>query len=44
MQKNWIGLSKGAEIKFKVSNSSSFIEVFTTRPETIFEQVLFACQ
>ena len=36
MQKNWIGLSKGAEIKFKVSNSSSFIEVFTTRPETIF--------
>ncbi len=36
MQKNWIGLSKGAEIKFKVSNSSLFIEVFTTRPETIF--------
>ena len=29
-------MSKGAEIKFKVSNSSSFIEVFTTRPETIF--------
>ena len=36
MQKNWIGLSKGAEIKFKVSDSSSFIKVFTTRPETIF--------
>jgi len=59
-QKNWIGKSKGAQIKFKVittgkfssgprmredeepdrsenlSSSSNFIEVFTTRPDTIF--------
>ncbi len=33
-QKNWIGKSEGAEIKFSVDNN--FIEVFTTRPDTIF--------
>ena len=36
MQKNWIGMSKGAEIKFKLFNSKLSIDVFTTRPETIF--------
>ncbi len=36
MQKNWIGLSEGAEIKFKSSESKLSIDVFTTRPETIF--------
>ena len=33
-QKNWIGKSEGAEIKFSIGNN--FIEVFTTRPDTIF--------
>ena len=33
-QKNWIGKSEGAEIKFSIDNN--FIEVFTTRPDTIF--------
>ena len=33
-QKNWIGKSVGAEIKFYIDNN--FIEVFTTRPDTIF--------
>ncbi len=33
-QKNWIGKSEGAEIKFSINND--FIDVFTTRPDTIF--------
>ena len=36
MQKNWIGMSEGAEIKFKISKSELSIDIFTTRPETIF--------
>jgi leucyl-tRNA synthetase len=36
IQKNWIGRSEGAEIKFKIQHSDLFIEVFTTRPDTIF--------
>ena len=36
MQKNWIGKSYGAKIKFDIINSSDNIEVFTTRPDTIF--------
>lgn len=36
MQKNWIGKSVGATIKFKVDGSADEIEVFTTRPDTLF--------
>ena len=36
MQENWIGKSEGATIKFPVKGSSDYIEVFTTRPDTIF--------
>jgi leucyl-tRNA synthetase len=36
MQRNWIGKSKGAMIKFSVENSEDSIEVFSTRPDTIF--------
>ena len=36
-QKNWIGKSNGAFVKFNViSSSNKSIEVFTTRPDTIF--------
>lgn len=35
MQKNWIGKSEGAEIKFQIENSDLEITVFTTRPDTI---------
>jgi leucyl-tRNA synthetase len=35
MQKNWIGRSVGAEIKFKVAGAED-ITVFTTRPDTIY--------
>ncbi|MDR0397739.1 MAG: leucine--tRNA ligase [Candidatus Nomurabacteria bacterium] len=36
MQRNWIGRSQGAEIKFVVKNTMREISVFTTRPDTIF--------
>jgi leucyl-tRNA synthetase len=36
MQKHWIGRSEGAEINFKIDGSDKEIEVFTTRPDTIF--------
>ena len=36
MQKNWIGRSEGAELKFKVKDSKEDIEVFTTRPDTLY--------
>lgn len=39
MQRNWIGKSKGASVFFSLSDttaSQSSIEVFTTRPDTIF--------
>ena len=37
IQKNWIGRSEGAEIKFKVSNAENLeFTVFTTRPDTLF--------
>lgn len=36
MQRNWIGRSEGAEIEFKIQNSKFKIDVYTTRPDTIF--------
>jgi len=37
MQRNWIGKSEGAHIQFKIENNESdLIEVFTTRPDTLF--------
>ena len=35
-QRNWIGKSQGASVIFAIENSSETIEVFTTRPDTIF--------
>ncbi|WP_035586456.1 leucine--tRNA ligase [Hippea jasoniae] len=35
-QINWIGKSKGAFIKFKIDGVDDYLEVFTTRPDTLF--------
>lgn len=35
-QRNWIGKSEGASLEFKIQNSDDTIEVFTTRPDTVF--------
>jgi leucyl-tRNA synthetase len=35
-QRNWIGRSEGAEMKFNVKNSNLELEIFTTRADTIF--------
>lgn len=35
-QRNWIGKSEGAQVFFPVKNSDKEIEVFTTRPDTIY--------
>lgn len=36
IQRNWIGRSQGADVKFDVKDSDLKLEIFTTRPDTIF--------
>jgi leucyl-tRNA synthetase len=36
MQKNWIGKSHGAEIKYQIADSSKYLTAFSTRPDTIY--------
>ncbi len=35
-QRNWIGKSEGTSLKFKLKDVDEYLEVFTTRPDTIF--------
>ena len=35
-QRNWIGRSEGAEVKFKIENSDEELLIYTTRPDTMF--------
>ncbi len=36
MQRNWIGKSEGADIRFEIAGSELDFTVFTTRPDTVF--------
>ncbi|MEE9614526.1 MAG: leucine--tRNA ligase [Thermodesulfobacteriota bacterium] len=36
MQRNWIGKSVGAEARFPVIGSNEAIDIFTTRPDTLY--------
>ncbi len=36
MQRNWIGRSEGARITFPIKDTEDSVEVYTTRPDTVF--------
>lgn len=36
MQRNWIGRSQGANVRFELAQGGEFLEVYTTRPDTLF--------
>ncbi len=36
MQRNWIGRSEGARITFPIKDTKDSVEVYTTRPDTVF--------
>ncbi len=42
MQRNWIGKSTGSEIKFDIIDNNEKLNIFTTRPDTIYGATFIA--
>ena len=41
MQRNWIGRSTGANVKFAIEGKSEPVTIYTTRPDTLFGATFF---